>query len=543
LDHSHFHSDHYSGLVKSWKHGIICCTRVTANLAQYKFQIKSEYFKILGIDQTYEIEGVKVTLFDANHCPGSCCILFETSDGKTYFHTGDMRFDKDIFMKYKTLQPFFKHHNGNESSILQTKRSLDIIYLDTTYCNPKYSFPKQSEATRFIADFIKSTMDSANGKRYLFLFGTYYIGKERIAQRIIESCNCKVFVTMEKHKILNILELPYIDIFTTNASETSVHMVAMNDLSWRNLLTLSKAFWRYDEIIAFRPSAWCFSEMEVPNASEISTSCSLDDHFSVSKSLPKENKTDNEGFTKVDVVFSKQKNVTVISVPYSEHSSFSELKDCVGLLRTKEIRPTVFRDQRDLIQIKNYLSDAYKNTPLKLKLSAPAELLNALPSPSKPLKIKKNIEIKNNHKITSFFRVVKKTDSKIDINANTKLEKDTSHQISSSGPLIKVEKSEEGNISNAFIKVISSDDEEDSSKGEIKLKNSKSIIKEEDYIDLSGIDISEQFYIMSSIEKQQNISNHSISITSNKPKTKPRLQVKRKCTSSNGEKKKKSKGC
>ena len=173
-------------------------------------------------------------------------MLFETPDGKAYLHTGDMRFDKELFSTYETLKPYFRPQEqqrvtkkeetqedeaDDDVPPIKTK-ALDALYIDTTYCNPAYSFPKQTEATRFIADFVKSKLTSGDGKRYLFLFGTYQIGKERIAQRINESCGCKVYVTRERYQVLELLEVPYLNIFTTNPSQSQVHMIRMFDLAW-----------------------------------------------------------------------------------------------------------------------------------------------------------------------------------------------------------------------------------------------------------------------------------------------------------------------
>ncbi len=100
--------------------------------------------------------GVMVTCIEANHCPGSCLFLFEgpqTSQllsrnhaspyigtGKIfrYLHCGDFR-----------ASPVHTNH----PSIIGKK--LDIIYLDTTYCNPRYCFPAQDQVIEACAELVR----------------------------------------------------------------------------------------------------------------------------------------------------------------------------------------------------------------------------------------------------------------------------------------------------------------------------------------------------------------------------------------------------
>jgi DNA cross-link repair 1A protein len=79
------------------------------------------YICPLELDTEYVIEGVTVTLLEANHCPGAALIHFRLSDGKTCLHTGDFRASKTM-----------------QSHPLLQRGRVNLVYLDTTYCNPKY---------------------------------------------------------------------------------------------------------------------------------------------------------------------------------------------------------------------------------------------------------------------------------------------------------------------------------------------------------------------------------------------------------------------
>ena len=47
---------------------------------------------MLPMRREVTVEGVRVTLVDANHCPGAVQILFQLPDGRRFLHCGDMRY-------------------------------------------------------------------------------------------------------------------------------------------------------------------------------------------------------------------------------------------------------------------------------------------------------------------------------------------------------------------------------------------------------------------------------------------------------------------
>jgi Cft2 family RNA processing exonuclease len=125
---THGHSDHYTGLKDTWSHGIIYCSHITARVVQVrallpthsslsihervscspakfrlltrtrlhaqqcKLGLPPERFCVLPMRREVTVEGVRVTLVDANHCPGAVQILFQLPDGKRFLHCGDMRY-------------------------------------------------------------------------------------------------------------------------------------------------------------------------------------------------------------------------------------------------------------------------------------------------------------------------------------------------------------------------------------------------------------------------------------------------------------------
>lgn len=79
------------------------------------------YICPLELDTEYVIEGIKVTMLEANHCPGAAMIHFRLADGQCYLHTGDFRACK-LMQAYPIL----------------LNLHVNLLYLDTTYCNPRY---------------------------------------------------------------------------------------------------------------------------------------------------------------------------------------------------------------------------------------------------------------------------------------------------------------------------------------------------------------------------------------------------------------------
>uniref|UniRef100_A0A7S3EL14 SAM domain-containing protein n=1 Tax=Rhodosorus marinus TaxID=101924 RepID=A0A7S3EL14_9RHOD len=177
---SHFHSDHYTGLSKSFKAGVIFCTEITAKLVQLRLGVPKDRIQILTLNEEMFVpdlgigsprgkdNGAFVTAVDANHCPGAAMFLFRVqSTGKTILHSGDCRYDKDLHTRNAALVRLV----GGEGP------RLDVMHLDTTYCDPKYSFPHQRIIIEAVLSLVKR--ESFNS-RTLFLFGTYQLGKEKV---------------------------------------------------------------------------------------------------------------------------------------------------------------------------------------------------------------------------------------------------------------------------------------------------------------------------------------------------------------------------
>lgn len=220
---THAHSDHFQQLSKTWKVPIYC-SQTTANLIKLKLGVPDEYLNVLPMDTPVYVEGIKVTLIDANHCPGAVLFVFEgqhtapssphRGSGRPfrYLHCGDFR-----------ASPAMLNHPALKG------KKVDACYLDTTYfSSPTYCFPAQPLVVQACSDLVKARvegddlalsgkdrgaaelmkgwleakaeLEAATGEkldlepdvevevkpkqkeRLLVLVGTYSIGKERLAK-------------------------------------------------------------------------------------------------------------------------------------------------------------------------------------------------------------------------------------------------------------------------------------------------------------------------------------------------------------------------
>lgn len=287
---THFHSDHYNGLTK---HSTlpIYCNKITGNLVKSKLKVPEQYVHILPMNTEVTVEGVKVILLDANHCPGAAMLLLFLPDGQTVLHTGDFR-----------ANPSMETYPELLSCRVQT------LYLDTTYCSPEYTFPKQQEVINYAANtaFELVTLNP----RTLVVCGSYSVGKEKVFLALADVLGSKVCLSRDKFNTMCCLESEEVkQRITTDWKSAQVHVLPMMQLSFKKLQDhLARFSAKYDKLVAFKPTGWTFSQ-QVESVEDIE---------------PQVNG-----------------NISVYGIPYSEHSSFLELKRFVQWLRPVKIIPTV----------------------------------------------------------------------------------------------------------------------------------------------------------------------------------------------------------
>lgn len=310
---THFHADHYGGLTKSSLPlgATVLCTPVTAAYVRMLLGLPAERLRELPLGEPVDVEcasgdgrGATVWAYDANHCPGAVVLLLRVwRTGEYVLHCGDCRFDLEIFRKH------------DELARVVEQRLLGTLYLDTTYASPEHVFPPQAEVLAAVADAARHDDERTKGK-CIFFVGSYTIGKERVALAIAEALDVRIFADSRKRRILRAAGFgPRLDdrIIDTPAG-ARVHIVAMGALSVDKLREhirkqgFGGEFVGRGLAVAVKPTGWTFRPGEA-------------------KSVRRRSRSADQAVT--------------YDVPYSEHSSFEELRQFVEWAKPLRIVPTV----------------------------------------------------------------------------------------------------------------------------------------------------------------------------------------------------------
>lgn len=218
------------------------------------------------------------------------------TESPRYVHTGDFRFNREMLLDLN-LGEFI---------------GADAVFLDTTYCHPKFVFPTQNESVDYIVDVVKE----CDGENVLFLVATYVVGKEKILLEIARRCGKKVCVDGKKMEVLRALGYGESGEFTEDRLESNVHVVGWNVLgeTWPyfrpNFVRMKEIMVErgYSKVVGFVPTGWTY---EVKR-----------DKFKVRE----------------------KDSCKIHLVPYSEHSNYEELREYVRFLKPKKVVPTVGLD-------------------------------------------------------------------------------------------------------------------------------------------------------------------------------------------------------
>lgn len=345
---SHFHSDHYETLRKSTlpEGALVLCSEVTASLVRTVLRVPQERIQVLPSDGCTPVDvedtadpgnGVTVWLYNANHCPGAVLFLFYVWKTKRYtLHCGDCRYDPAVFLQHAHLVNVI------------TRGKLDYLFLDTTYADPRYSFPPQ-ETILENAVAAARREDARTRHRCLYFFGTYSIGKEKVFLAVAEALDLHIYADKRKRGLLAQLGFGerLSSRMVSEPGQARVHVVSMRHLSAEGLsfytrrAKMNRAFVGSGLAVVFRPTGWSFrggGESSTGAARQIGAASSTPVLVGVRRYV-----------RGADQAISYE-------LAYSEHSSFRELQEFVAWAHPARVIPTVnARSREDADRLRDLL--------------------------------------------------------------------------------------------------------------------------------------------------------------------------------------------
>lgn len=321
---THFHSDHTVGLTSSWNQTIYC-SKLTGDLICKKYNVSQELIHplelntpvLIPIDSTYS-ETITVVAVDANHCPGSVMFLFQGYFG-CMLYTGDFRYEPKII---------------TDSYLSSLNCSVDTLYLDNTFCDPKCKFQSRSQAKDWIMELISYYPG------HDIIFGMSNLGKPDLLVEIAKHFQEFIGVPHTMFEYFELIETPDVFQIDTIEHECRLRVVPFYLITEKYLDKLTRP------TIAIFPTALYEGLDGSP--------------------------------------YCNQNNIYVI--PYSDHSSYPELVEFVKRINPKQIIPVVNANAKgpfnisvahraDMSSFNQYLS----KSPIK-KFTMPSYLKNSIPS-------------------------------------------------------------------------------------------------------------------------------------------------------------------
>lgn len=319
---SHFHADHYIGMTKGFDMPIYC-TPITARLIRHKFGVAAKYIHAHELNEPFYICNVRVTFYDANHCPGAAIILFECPDFNRYLHTGDFRACPEMELIPDLMQA-----------------PIDCCFLDTTFCDASKTFPPQSKVLEDTVAVCRYALEK--DPKTLIVCGSYCIGKERVFLAVAEALNLKVWANKYKRGYFDCIKDPRLEaVLVDKQEEAKIHVLPLKCLWKRGMREYLEKNWEhFDAIVALRPSGWEY----------------------------KRNK---------HMVPEVEGNIAIYPVPYSEHSSYTDLERFIRWLRPRRIIPTVNMGDPLKRGQMNHIFRRWKASPLPRQPPAPLPAITA----------------------------------------------------------------------------------------------------------------------------------------------------------------------
>ncbi|XP_070559809.1 5' exonuclease Apollo-like [Ptychodera flava] len=275
---THMHADHTSGLSPSWKNTIYC-SEISGKLLCEKFQINESLVKTLEVAVSHVI---KLDELGQETMTVTLIDANHCPGSVMYFFEG-------YFGKILYTGDFRYCPDMFVGTPLSSSQAIDVLYLDNTYNNPDCTFPSREMCKSRIIEIIRDHSTCT------VLLGMHTLGKEDLLVDIARALKEWVVVSPKMYRTLELLQMP--NVFTTDREDGRIHVVSHHRISKKYMEKCNEL----EPTIGVLPTALYTGLTGEP--------------------------------------FANQPNVFVI--PYSDHSSYSELHKFVARVKPRTIVPIV----------------------------------------------------------------------------------------------------------------------------------------------------------------------------------------------------------
>lgn len=231
---SHYHRDHLRGIERRGSRATTICTPLTARLLAAFEGVDAECLCPLEIGARMDVRvgsrTVAITALEANHCLGAAMFRIEW-DTLSALYTGDFRLND-------TVRAQAAAHAG-----------VDLLYLDTTYDDPRYRFPPVELAV----EQVLSLMRKREGKEVYL--AVYSIGKSRILEAAVSEFGLPFYTTKDKRRIYETVGKGHL--VTSDREATPFRAYARGYLE--HYFRMTRRF-RDGDYLAIIPTGWALDQ-------------------------------------------------------------------------------------------------------------------------------------------------------------------------------------------------------------------------------------------------------------------------------------------
>ncbi|XP_039249070.2 5' exonuclease Apollo-like [Styela clava] len=279
---THVHSDHTVGLTKYWKKKVYC-SYVTGKLLHFKLKIEKHLIIPLKELQSHVF---RIQSKKGWHGLSVTLIPVQHCPGSSMFlfETNDVK-----ILYTGDFRPDNTEYEIGKTLWGPRHRPIDVLYLDNTYCEPSCAFPSRDEAIEEIAKICKSHLDCN------IFIGVNWTGHEDLLVKLALKMEQQIAVTNWHLQLFKLLEVK--NVFTCDEYSSNIQVLRSNQVNLRRLKEINE---NEEDCIGIVPTA---------------KKCHV-----------------SSGVLRNDLIY---------TVPYSNHSSFTELWEFVECVRPRKIKPIV----------------------------------------------------------------------------------------------------------------------------------------------------------------------------------------------------------